>query len=301
MRTILLFAFLFWTLLLSPHSTLAVDPRAQDVIDAARAAIGADALQKVQSLAINGQYRRMLGERQLEGDREISIQLPDKYLVEDALNPGGMATSMIMTRGLNGTHAWTATSGGGGGMFIRMGPPGGQQASPEQMEAMFRRQFQIEMTRYLLALLVLPPSSMSLDFKYAGESEVDDAHADVVEITGADRFAVRLFFDKQSHLPLLLSYRAPKPRIMTMTRSAGAGEGAIKKAREEAEKKMAAEQAAKPEEVDFFIRLTDHKKEDGLFLPHKLTFLTENEVSEEFEISKYKINPQFKPDKFQKQ
>ena len=36
-------------------------------------------------------------------------------------------------------------------------------------------------------------------------------------------------------------------------------------------------------------------------LPHKLTFLTENEVSEEFEISKYQLNPQFKADRFEKQ
>jgi len=35
-------------------------------------------------------------------------------------------------------------------------------------------------------------------------------------------------------------------------------------------------------------------------VPHKLTFLTENEVSEEFEISKYQLNPQFKADRFEK-
>jgi len=35
-------------------------------------------------------------------------------------------------------------------------------------------------------------------------------------------------------------------------------------------------------------------------LPHKFTFLAESEVSEEFEISKYQVNPQFKADKFEK-
>ena len=87
-----------------------------------------------------------------------------------------------------------------------------------------------------------------------------------------------------------------------MTRPAGgaAKPEEIKKAREEAEKKMHAEAPAAPEEVEFYIRLSDHKKVGGVMLPHKLTFLTENEVSEEFEISKYQLNPQFKTDHFEK-
>jgi hypothetical protein len=77
-------------------------------------------------------------------------------------------------------------------------------------------------------------------------------------------------------------------------------EEVLKQAREEAEKKLKAEAPVAPEEVDFFIRLTDHKKVDGVMLPHKFTFLTGSEVSEEFEISKYQVNPQFKADKFEK-
>ena len=123
--------------------------------------------------------------------------------------------------------------------------------------------------------------------------------ADVVDVTGPDNFSMRIFFDKKNHLPLLLSYRGPKPRVMTMTRQAGANAKPddIKK---EAEKKMMEEAPAPPEQVDFYIRLTDHKKVGGLTLPHKLTFLTESEVSEEFEISKYVVNPQFKADQFEK-
>jgi hypothetical protein len=235
------------------------------------------------------------------GERELNIQMPDKYLVEDSFNPGGLSTAMVNTRGLNGDKAWTASSGGGGAMIFRMGP-GGQQMTPEQMEAALRRVYRIELTRYLLALIVTPPSSMTLDYKYLGPSEVEDLTADVLEVTGPDKFSVRIFFDQKSHVPLLLSYRGPKPRIMTMTRPAGqnASPDQIKKAREDAEKKLADENMHPPEEADFFIRLTDHKKVNGLLLPFKFTYLTDTEVSEEFEISKYQINPQFKPDRFQK-
>jgi len=293
---------LILTLILS--STVAfADDRAQEILKQARQAIGGDEqLQKIQGLQINGQYRRVFGDRQMGGDREISILLPNKYLVEDAMNAGGLSTAMISFRGLNGDQAWSGNSGGGGGMVFRIAGPGGQQASPEQMEAMLKRIYTAEFSRYLLAMILTPPPSLAVEYKYAGESEVEDLKADVIDVSGPDNFSVRVFFDKASHLPLLLSYRGPKPRVVTMTRQAGAPAKPedIKKAREEAEKKMHAEAPAVPEEVDFYIRLSGHKKVAGLTLPHKLTFLTENEVSEEFEISKYQMNPQFKADHFDK-
>jgi hypothetical protein len=148
----------------------------------------------------------------------------------------------------------------------------------------------------------MPPPSFQVEYKYAGESDVEDTPADVVEVTGPDKFTVRLFLDKKTHVPLLLSYRGPKPQIRTMARptDGNARTPQVKVGPEGAEKKLTAELPAVPEEVDFFIRLTDHKKVDGVMLPHKFTFLTESEVSEEFEVSKYQVNPQFKADKFEK-
>jgi hypothetical protein len=296
MRNLLL---LLTLVLLSAPVALADDARAQEILKQARQAIGGDEqLQKIQGLQINGHFRRVFGERQMAGDREISILLPNKYLVEDALNTGGLSTAMISTRGLNGARAWSGNSGGGGGMFFRMGGPGGQQMSAEQMEEMQRRIYNAEFSRYLLATILTP--SLTVEYKYAGESDVEDVQADVIDVTGPDNFSVRVFFDKKSYIPLLLSYRGPKPRVMTMQRPAGSSREDIAKIREEAQKKMHEEAPAAPEEVDFYIRLTDHKKVGGLMLPHKLTFLTENEVSEEFEISKYQLNPQFKADRFEK-
>jgi hypothetical protein len=300
------FLLILTLILSSSTAAFADDARAQEILKQARQAIGGEEqLQKIQGLQINGQYRRVLGERQMGGDREISILLPNKYLVEDAMNAGGLSTAMINTRGLNGDKAWSGNSGGGGGMIFRIGGPGGpggQQPSPEQMEAMQRRIYTAEFSRYLLAMILTPPPSLAVEYKYAGESDVEDAKADVIDVSGPDNFSVRVFFDKSSHLPLLLSYRGPKPRIMTMTRQGGSAAKPedIKKAQEEAEKKMHAEAPPVPEEVDFYIRLTDHKKVGGIMLPHKLTFLTDSEVSEEFEISKYQLNPQFKADHFDK-
>ena len=303
MKKLALLLLPFGIALLCSPPVLADGSRAQEILKEARAAIGGEELlQKIQSLSIKGQFRRIQGEREVAGDREVSILLPDKYLIEDAFNSGGLSTAMISTRGLNGEHAWSGTNGGGGSRFIMNGQ-GGQQPTPAQIEAIIHRQYQIEFTRYLLATLVMPPPSLAVEYKYVGESDVEDAHADVIEVTGPDKFTVRLFFDTQTHMPLLLSYRGRKPRSITnidLSKDKNMKPEDIKKAKDEAEKKIRAAAQAPPEQVDFFIRLTEYKKVSGLLLPHKLTFLTESEVSEEFQVARYQLNPQFKPDKFQK-
>jgi hypothetical protein len=307
MKNVALLVLLTVGLMLCSQPVFATDQRAEEILKEARAAVGGDeALQQIQSLAMKGQYRRVLGERELSGEREVSIMLPDKYLVEDSMSMGGMSTAVTNTKGLNGERAWMGTSGGmgGGGIFFKMAGPGGPQASPEQLEAMLRQQHGLEFARYLLATVLRAPTSLAVQYTYAGESEVEDTQADAIDVSGPNNFAVRLFFDKKTHLPLLLSYRGRKPRIMTsFVRSADPHvkpEDAVKKAQAETEKKIAAEQPAKPEEVDFFIRLTEYRKVNGVMLPHKLTFLTESEVSEQFDVTKYQLNPAFKADKFQK-
>src|SRR3954468_589151 len=137
MRNLLLLLSL--VLLSAPAALANDDARAQEILKQARQAIGGDEqLQKIQGLEIKGRYTRTFGDRQMGGDREISIELPNKYLVEDAMNAGGLSTAMINTRALNGEKAWSGNSGGGGGMIIRMGGPGGPNASPEQIEAGLR-------------------------------------------------------------------------------------------------------------------------------------------------------------------
>src|ERR1044072_5162765 len=119
---------LILTLILSSATAaFADDAHAQEILKQARQAIGGEEkLQQIQGLQINGQYRRIFGERQMGGDREIDILLPNKYLVEDAMNAGGLSNPMINTRGLNGDKAWNANSGGGGAMVFRIGGPGGR-------------------------------------------------------------------------------------------------------------------------------------------------------------------------------
>ena len=313
MRKVAAVSFLAIVAVILSRPASADDSRAQQILNQARAAIGGETLlQTIQGLTFKGEYRRNLGSMEMAGDREISFLLPDKYLSEDTVTMGGFGASMTLTRGLNGENAWGSSStggGGGGGMFIMKGAAreglAGKQPTPEEANAMYLRINRADFTRYALAILLAAPASVAVEYRYAGDSDVEGAAAEVLDVTGPDKLAFRLFFDKKTHLPLLLSYRGQKPRIVTRTISSSGEkktdpEDAIKKAKEQAEKDSATNVPAKTDEVDFFIRLTDYKNVGGLLLPQKLTFLTEDQITEEFKISKYELNPKFKSSKFQK-
>jgi hypothetical protein len=277
--------------------------RALEILKQARVAIGGEEkIASVQSLTLKGKFRRVMQEREMAGEREFNFLLPDKFMKFDTLIVGGTSTSFTNYRALSGSESWSGGNGGNGGMmFISRD---GSKPTKEQMEKVEREQaqrFRAEYARYLLALLLTQPSGYGMEFNYAGEAVADDGRADVIDATAPEGFAARIFLDKETHLPLMLTYRAPKPRVFTaMMRSDGdkkKQEDALKEAREKAAHDMA---TAKPEEVEMQLRFTDYRKVGGLLLPHRITQGSDGEVNEEWEIKTYEFNPQFKADKFQK-
>jgi hypothetical protein len=275
------------------HASTGDAARADEALKQARAAVG-EKLGAVQSLTARGKYRRVSGERDTSGEREMSFQFPDKYLVADTFAVGGLSTSMTTSKGLNGNDAW---QGGRGGMMI-FGGPG---LTEEQKTAMFRRNFQNEWARLALGLLLTTSPSFPVQFTYAGEAEAEDGKADVLDAAGRDNFAARLFLDKQTRLPLMLTYKT-KGRRMAV---GGGGTVSIRPhmSKEEIEK-MIKEQEAKmgpPQEIEHQIRFSDFRKVSGLTLPHRITQTSEaGDMTEEWEITRYEINPQLKADTFKK-
>lgn len=276
--------------------------RALEILKQSRAAIGGEEkLASIQSLTLKGKFRRVIQEREMAGEREFNFLLPDKFMKSDSMIMGGSGTSITTYRVLNGSDSWTG-GGGGGGVFIIGG--GGARPTKEHLEKIEREQaqkFRAEYARYVLALLLNAPSGYGLEFNYAGEAVADDGRADVIDASGPEGFAARLFLDKETHLPLMLTYRAPKPRMFTtMMRSTDdkkKQEDIVKEAREKAAQEMT---TAKLEEVEMQLRFTDYRKIGGLLLPHRITQGSDGEVNEEWEIKTYEFNPQFKADKFQK-
>ena len=70
--------------------------------------------------------------------------------------------------------------------------------------------------RLALGMFAASPAAFPLEFTYAGEAESADGKADVIDVKGEGEFAVRLFVDQQTHLPLMLSWMDKEPLVMTM-------------------------------------------------------------------------------------
>jgi hypothetical protein len=267
----------------------AADAKTEQLLAQARAALGGEsALARVQGLTASGSYRRTLQDRELSGDLMIDMQLPDKLLRTESMSPHGDVT-VITEQGIAGEtllrsqRALNAPPG----VVIRMGPPPAGDA-----EAQAIRNARADLARLAIALLLSAPSSFPVEFAHGGEAESPDGKADVLDAKGPGSFALRIFLDKASHRPLMLSYRGVAPRLMIQTQRMGPGD----QQRGEGAAAHAAASPPAPVEIDMF--LADYKKVDGVWLPHHVSRSIDAKPSEEWTIKSFKLNPAFKPDTF---
>lgn len=279
--------------------------KAQELMKQARAALGSD---KVKSLSIAGTSRQKMGEMESGGDLEIEVLMPDKLYKASVMS---LMAGLEMTRleVVSGENAWTSMQnnsagvGHGNVVFRAAGNVNGNNLDAQKAQALFVRQ---EWTRVLLGLLGQAPSSVPLEYKYAGEAEAPDGVADVIEVKNKEiGFSAQLFLDQKTHRPLMLSYQGKKPAVRMVTRMVGPEEGK-KKTPEELEKEMkdarekAQAQAAAEPMVEIQLRYEDYRAEGGVTLPHHITRTIDGQMTEEWTLTKFKINPTIKPDKFEK-
>jgi hypothetical protein len=261
-----------------------------------RKALGGDRLAQVSSLAIEGTFRRVMGERDVSGDLEFAVALPDKYLRTEIMG-FDPANPVRRFTGFNGDTPLDSFSGGPNMVFRTGGRgPDGREVSPEEMQARQLRASRRDFGRLVAALLLASPASFPLVYAYAGEAESDDGRADVFDVTGPDEFSVKLLVDQATHLPVMLMYKEPLPRMQIF-----GGPGAQRPSREEMERRMAEARAAGPPPlVDAQLFLADYKKVDGVQFPHTVRRAVDGKTQEEWHIGSVKVNPSFKTDKFEK-
>jgi hypothetical protein len=177
-------------------------------------------------------------------------------------------------------------------MRIRIDQPGDDPLRAKQ--ALQRNQ--AELARLLLGILGSTPSTFPVTCTHAGTAEAADGKADVIDVKGPDNFAVRLFLDTQTHLPLMLTYMAPEPRIMMATADRRSPNEAAERERIEAERTLA--ESAPPKMIEYRLFFSDYQDVGSLFLPHRIARGTAARTTEEWVVTSYKINPALKPERF---
>jgi hypothetical protein len=297
MQRLLTSLSVFMLTLASLAAQVSGDGRAAGLIAEARAALGGDArLAKVQALSASGTYQREMGDRQMTGEITIDLQLPDRMLRTDSMSPMGDATIVVL-QGINGEQVLrnSRTIGGGPNMMIRTGPP----PSGADAQALALRNQRADFTRFTLAFLLTSPEAMPLEYSYGGEAEADEGKADVVDAKGPGSFAARLFLDRKTHRPLMLSYRGAAPRIVVQTqRGEGPPPDPNRDARGNAADGHGPGELPPPQIVDIQMFLDDYRSVDGLMLPHHVSRSIDGKPNEEWTFKTIKLNPAFKPDTF---
>ena len=262
------------------------DTRAADLLKQARTALGGEtALSAVQGLSCEGTFHRSIGDRDMTGDLRLDVQLPDKMLRTETMNPMGDAT-IVTEQGVNGDHLLRGarTMGGGPGMIFKLAAPGGSDGDAQALKSA-----RADLARLTLGTLLSP--SPGTDLSYGGEAESDDGRADILDAKGPGTFAARLFLDQGKHRPLMLTYRGVAPRMTVRTVRHDDPHG-VDAAPNPAERTQQAELA------DIAIYFDDYRPIAGVMLPHHLSRSIDGKPVEEWTFKTILVNPAFKPDTF---
>jgi hypothetical protein len=156
--------------------------------------------------------------QQTTGKIEIDFALPDSYLRIDA---GSAAFGMTRTEGFEAARPFLEIAPNSPGMRIQADDPA---SDPARAKAALKRS-QTELARLLLGLTGGTQPGFPVTYAYGGQAESPDGKADIIDVTGPDDFKLRLFVDSETHLPLMVSYMEPEPRMVmrTMTREGAGG------------------------------------------------------------------------------
>jgi hypothetical protein len=328
----------------SVYAGQAQDPIARGasiLADARKALGGDDKLAAIKTVQAKGTVRRGAGEINLEGDLDLSIELPGKYLRKESIILGGGGQGLDRVEGLNGTEAWEEIKFGGGVSFgdggdggdggfrgggNRGGQPGGQAraggagaqpaADPEQAKQQMLIARQTEVTRVLLAMLLTTAQPV----KWIGTAVTPQATAEVLEIQTADGTPTRIMIDSKTNMPLMLQWTGiPQDPLAALAGRAGFGRrggrggrggfpgggrggfpggGQPARGAQPDAGIVRADALAQPTALQMF--LSDYKTVNGVKLPHLMVRGAGDQVTEEWIIRSYRINPNIKPETFSK-
>ena len=149
-----------------------------------------------------------------------------------------------------------------------------------------------EMLRTSMALLLTAPEGLDVGYTYAGEESVDGNSCDVVAAEAAGS-SFRLYLDKSSHLPRMMTFQDAKPMVFMFTSKEGETKGSG------GEPMTFTRKIGAPEMAQFAIKFSDYRTVNGVQLPFTWTQTMGGKDDEVLEITSYEVNPANIAEKFQ--
>ena len=299
--------------------------RGSAVLALARQAVGGKGLDAVKTLQVTGTFRRVVGGNDTEGDFDVFIEVPEKYLrSEKTGTPGQPSTETI--EGLVGGVPRDAVRGGRGGgpragtadndavsadssdvaagqsEAARDGAAGetpqvaagadpglaggrGRGGASIDSNAQLRAR-QAEVSRLLLMWFLHSETPLA----WVGIAQSPDGTADVLEARYADGQPTRLFIESKTRMPLMLQWTAAS--------SAGPGGRRGGGRRGQVPDGAGARQGGPPPTENFDMRFSEHRVVNGIKLPFAITRGSNGQTIEQWTISRYRVNPTFDAETF---
>jgi hypothetical protein len=260
------------------------------VLHAAREALGGDAsLDAVRAVKGVGRSDRVVGPVRMTGEVELRLSRADRYVRIERLLLGQLSAEIAT--GFNGRTLIQRARGPDG---RRIDPPA--SPSPDSAAAVERSTLTTlrqDATLLWLGLFCGAFDPYPLRFGLAGSADSPEGKADVVDVTGDQGFAARLFIDERTHLPLFVSWSAPD--VLAAGRAVRETRGA------QGVPVDPATLLAQTPSVEHRLYFGDYRPVGSVRWPFRLLRSVGGQVSEELTIDRYTLNPAdgavFEPDR----
>lgn len=286
--------------------------RADEILKAARAALGGDKLAAIKTLVASGQTKRLRGNNLVPIEFEIDIELPDKYLRKDE-SPAEEADPT--STGFNGDELIQLPA-----PSAPVGRPGGPPP-PSQAQLDAQRKTRVvaikqDFARFALGIFADSFATYPLTFAYAAQAQAPQGTADVLDVRGAGNFALRFFINGATRLPIMVSWTQPPTNVIVTapgqpppaTVAPGAvlvaGPALPASSATQAEKDayakevQALRQKAQASLIENRIYFADYRDVDGVQFPFRLRRAIGADTTEETTFDRFRVNTKIAPQKF---
>ncbi len=197
---------------------------ASAILTAARAALGGDEkLSGIRTLVATGRTRQVRGNNLVPIEFEIWCELPGKYLRRDevpaqesGLTSTGFDGDALLqwppaepAAGVAAKKPSAATQAAGGAPAATS--PSAVPPDPRLARVVSIKQ---DFVRLTLGLFAASFASYPVTFSAAGQAEAPQGRADVIDVKGAGTFALKLFINSDTHLPIMVSWTTPATNVV---------------------------------------------------------------------------------------